>query len=132
MASIKGKIKSAVLSLALWSKKHLSELITLIGILICCFVLFVLVSWGVGYYANGLLGLKFDLGSIWQGLGACVAAIGSLLTMAGMNLGRQYIDSKFNSPPGEMGVRIEDLVIVGEGGCEVLNSYPKGPTVLSV
>lgn len=101
MASIKGKIKNAVLGLAMWSKKHLSELITLIGILICCFVLFVLVSWGVGYYANGLLGLKFDLGSIWQGLGACVAAIGSLLTMAGMNLGRQYIDSKFNSPPGE-------------------------------
>lgn len=101
MASIKGRIKNAVLGLAMWSKKHLSELITLIGILICCFVLFVLVSWGVGYYANGLLGLKFDLGSIWQGLGACVAAIGSLLTMAGVNLGRQYIDSKFNSPPGE-------------------------------
>ena len=78
MASIKGKIKNAVLGLAMWSKKHLSELITLIGILICCFVLFVLISWGVGYYANGLLGLKFDLGSIWQGLGACVAAIGSL------------------------------------------------------
>lgn len=34
--------------------------------------------------------------------------------------------------PGEMGVRIEDLVIVDECGCEVLNSYPKGPTVLSV
>nr|DAV69309.1 MAG TPA: hypothetical protein [Caudoviricetes sp.] len=101
MASIKGKIKNAVLGLAMWSKKHLSELITLIGILICCFVLFVLISWGVGYYANGLFGLKFDLGSIWQGLGACVAAIGSLLTMAGVNLGRQYIDSKFNSPLGE-------------------------------
>ena len=32
--------------------------------------------------------------------------------------------------PGDLGVRIEDLVIVTEDGCEVLNRYPKGLTVL--
>ncbi|MCI1666039.1 MAG: Xaa-Pro peptidase family protein [Atopobiaceae bacterium] len=32
--------------------------------------------------------------------------------------------------PGEMGVRIEDLLIVREDGCEVMNSYPKDLTVL--
>ena len=32
--------------------------------------------------------------------------------------------------PGDIGVRIEDLVIVTEDGCEVLNSYPKDVTVL--
>lgn len=32
--------------------------------------------------------------------------------------------------PGEIGVRIEDLVLVTEDGCRVLNSYPKEITVL--
>ena len=94
-------MKHRIAQLAKWSKAHASELVTLIGLLICVFVLFVLLSWGVGYYSNGLYGTRFDLGSVWQGLGACATAIGSLLTLAGVNLGKQYIDSKFNSPLGE-------------------------------
>lgn len=34
--------------------------------------------------------------------------------------------------PGRIGVRIEDLVIVTEDGCEVLNSYPKGIQVIDL
>lgn len=32
--------------------------------------------------------------------------------------------------PGDMGVRIEDLVLVTSSGCEVLNSYPKGMQII--
>ena len=32
--------------------------------------------------------------------------------------------------PGRFGVRIEDLVIVTEGGREVINGYPRELTVL--
>ena len=34
--------------------------------------------------------------------------------------------------PGEVGVRIEDLVIVTEDGCEVLNHYSHEATVLGL
>ncbi len=94
-------MKHRIAQLAKWSKAHASELVTLIGLLICCFVLFVLLSWGVGFYLNGIFGYKFDLGSVWQGIGACAAAVGSMLTLAGVNFSKQYIDSKFNSPLGE-------------------------------
>ena len=33
---------------------------------------------------------------------------------------------------GEIGVRIEDLVIVTEDGCEVINHYPHDVQVLAV
>ena len=32
--------------------------------------------------------------------------------------------------PGDLGVRIEDLVIVTEDGCEILNHYPHEVCVL--
>ena len=32
--------------------------------------------------------------------------------------------------PGEFGVRIEDLVLITEDGCEVLNHYPKDLTIV--
>jgi Xaa-Pro aminopeptidase len=33
--------------------------------------------------------------------------------------------------PGGFGVRIEDLVVVDESGCEVLSGFPKELTVVS-
>lgn len=98
---VMGRIKSWILNLAEWSKKHLEKLIILIGVCIMTFILFVLLSWGIGYYANGFFGMKFDLGSIWQGLGACVAAITGLLTLAATSLAKLYVNSRYNSPQGE-------------------------------
>ena len=95
------KFKSNILDMANWSKHHLSQIIILAGVIILFLVVLVLFSWFVGYYANGFYGLKFDLGSVWQGLGACVTAISGLLTVAGVQLGKHYVDSKYNSNQGE-------------------------------
>ena len=95
------KFKSNILDMANWSKHHLSQIIILAGVIILCLVVLVLFSWFVGYYCNGFYNMKFELNSVWQGLGACVTAISGLLTVAGVQLGKHYVDSKYNSAAGE-------------------------------
>ena len=99
--AIMSKFKSKILDLANWSKHHLGQLIILAGVIILFLVVLVLFSWFVGFYMNGFYGMKFDLGSVWQGLGACVTAISGLLTVAGVQLGKHYVDSRYNSAAGE-------------------------------
>jgi hypothetical protein len=66
------------------------------------FIALVLFSWLFGYFANGLYSYKFDLQSCWGGLTAVITGIGSILTIAGVNLVHKYIDSKYNSELGQM------------------------------
>ena len=99
--AIMRSFKSNLLELTNWSKHHLSQIIILAGVIILFLVVLVLFSWFVGFYANGFYGLKFGLGSVWQGLGAYVTAISGLLTVAGVQLGKHYVDSKYNSAAGE-------------------------------
>ncbi|GMB00450.1 hypothetical protein [Pelosinus sp. IPA-1] len=75
-----------------WLTDHISIVaisITLIGLI------FVFLSWAVGYYANGLYGSKFELASCWQGL----AAIGS---PGLLGLLKWIIDSFANSAKNKM------------------------------
>ncbi len=84
------------------------------------FIVLVLSSWLEGCWLNGLYGFKFELASVWQGLGACAAAIGSLLTASGISMGKYYIDSKFNSEQGKR---------VGNNDGLVVNNEHKGKTL---
>lgn len=65
-----------------------------IGVVICM-VITLFVFWIVGYFANGLLGYKFEIGSIWQGI----------LALSGpgvIGIAKYYVDSKHNSIPGQI------------------------------
>lgn len=57
---------------------------------ICIFVLFV-----IGYFMKGIWGFAFDLNSCWTGMAA--VSTGSIT-----GLGKYFMDSKWNSKPGEM------------------------------
>lgn len=103
------QMKSNILDMANWSKHHLGQLIILAGVIILFLVVCVLFSWFIGFYMNGFYGMKFDLGSVWQGLGACVTAISGLLTVAGVQLGKHYVDSRYNSQAGEKPTSRRDM-----------------------
>lgn len=61
------------------------------------FLALVMLSWLIGYWSNGLLGTKFEIGSCWQGLAGIVTGLGGLATMAA----KYYVDSRYNSNEGE-------------------------------
>lgn len=73
-----------------WLKKNIS-LICMVFALVSG--IFVLVSWGIGYYANALFGYKFQIESCWQGLTA--------LGLGGVGLLKWLIDSVHNSEKGD-------------------------------
>ena len=60
------------------------------------FTLFVLVSWGIGYYANALYGYHFQIESCWQGLSAIAISL--------VGFFKWLIDSWKNSDAGKLPV----------------------------
>lgn len=74
-----------------WIKKHIAVICMTVGLFSGVFIL---VSWGIGYYANGLYGYKFDINSCWQGVSAVGVGLVGLL--------KWLIDSVHNSEKGDM------------------------------
>lgn len=52
-------------------------------------------AWLAGYIANGLYNCRFDLSSCWAG-------VGSIASAGVLGWGKWFVDSRENSPPGEM------------------------------
>lgn len=84
-------MKKLILKLGRFCAENISILCMLAGFLGS---LMLLVSWVVGYWANGLYGYHFELRSVWDGVGAM--AIGFV------GLAKWLIDSVSNSEKGSM------------------------------
>lgn len=78
-------------------KDVLTKIKSNIGIICIGFGLFaalvVLLSWLIGYWLNGLYGMKFDINSCWQGISACGMGLVGLM--------KWLVDSTKNSPAGQ-------------------------------
>lgn len=73
-----------------WLQKHIAIICIAFGLLSAVFVL---ISWGIGYYANALYGYHFEIGSCWQGISAMGVGLVGLL--------KWLVDSTKNSDPGK-------------------------------
>lgn len=76
----------------IWIQKHIASICMTFGL---ASAIFVLLSWAIGYYANGLYGYHFDLGSCWAGIGAMGVGL--------VGLFKWLIDSSpWNTTKGQM------------------------------
>jgi len=74
-----------------WLQKHIAVICMAFGLFSG---MFVIVSWGIGYYANALFNMHFDLASCWSGIGAIGVGLVGLL--------KWLVDSGLNTNKGDM------------------------------
>ena len=76
--------------------KQIGVMLSLMMLFLC----FVMFSWGVAFWANGLYETHFDLGSCWQGITVVATGLVTVASFAAMPYVEKWIDSKYNSEVG--------------------------------
>ena len=95
-------MKNKIISLGQWGQKHWLQLIIIMSIVMMIFLCLVMLSWLVGYWANALYGMRFELSSCWSGISVVVTGMAGVAALAGACWTKYHTDSKFNSPVGAM------------------------------
>lgn len=93
-------MKNKITALGQWGQKHWLQLIIIMSIVMMIFLCAVMVSWLVGYWANALYGMCFELSSCWSGISVVVTGMAGIVALAGACWTKYHTDSKFNSPSG--------------------------------
>lgn len=76
--------------------KQIGVMLSLMMLFLC----FVMFSWGIAFWANGLYETHFDLGSCWQGITVVATGLVTVASFAAMPYVEKWIDSKYNSEVG--------------------------------
>lgn len=95
------KIKSEITNLAKWAEKNRMTLVYLGGAWVMLFFTLWSSSLLIGFWANALAGMKFELGAGISGIGT-IASAGATIYGIAKSVQEQYAtDSQYNSPLGE-------------------------------
>ena len=95
-------MKNKILVFAIWAQANWLALVILLLLIMMLFICIILGSWLFGFWSNGLHGTHFELQSCWTGIGAVVAGLGGVASLATAAWSKYHTDSKFNSATGIM------------------------------
>ena len=105
------KIKNALLIFCRFCNRYYMNLtyglIFIMTTVFMLFILFLCASYCYAFWSNGLAGTKFELNSIWQGLGCIVTGLGGIFGLTKYIKDKYDIDSKYNSAQGEKPIQKE-------------------------
>lgn len=93
-------MKSRFMKFCSWAQANWLALVIFLTVVWMLFLCIVAFSWLYGFWANGLYGTHFDLGSCWQGIGAIMLGFGSILGLAKAAWTKYQADSEHNTLPG--------------------------------
>lgn len=93
-------MKEKIIQLGRWGQHNWLPLIIILSCIMMVFLVAVMVSWLVGYWANALYGMHFELSSCWSGIGVVVTGLAGVVALAGACWTKYHTDSKFNTPAG--------------------------------
>lgn len=99
------RMSARVVALAEWMEYHWIVVVIVMLALIMPWVFLILASWLYGFWANGIYGTKFDLGSCLSAVGVVVTALGGIATLAKAAWTKYDSDSKYNTAEGEAPVK---------------------------
>lgn len=94
-------MKQKIIELGKWGQRNWLPLIIIMSICMMIFLCTVMVSWLVGFWANALLGMHFELASCWSGISVVVTGMAGIVALAGACWTKYHTDSKFNTPMGQ-------------------------------
>lgn len=90
-------MKNRIIQLGEWGKRHWLQLIVIMGVVMMTFLVLVLISWLIGYWANALLGTRFELMSCWSGVAAVASGMATIVGLGKACWTKYGYDSRFNS-----------------------------------
>jgi hypothetical protein len=93
-------MKNKIVKFGAWAEKNWLALVIIMSAIMMIFLCTVLLSWLIGYWANALYKMNFDLRSCWSGVTVVVTGLAGIVALAKAAWTKYGMDSKYNSPAG--------------------------------